>query len=183
MVWIVAIGLGLLVGFVARGRLDNVTRLRFRWPWLVVSVLLVRAAILLTPLNRVDGMQYLYAASLAALVAWTLWHINRVAGIWLVAAGSALNLIVISANSGRMPVAPDLAAALVQRGHAGQYVVMSSNTHLNWLADWIVLPGSVEVCSPGDLIVAVGIAVVIAIAMRSRAGVAETRPRIVSDPP
>jgi hypothetical protein len=188
VVWIAAIGLGLIVGFATHGTLDNLGRLHFRWPWLVVAVLAVRAAAVLTPLRGVEGVQYLYVAALVALVAWALWHVKRVACIWLVASGSVLNLVVIAANGGRMPVAPELAASLVQRGHAGQYVVMSSGTHLNWLADWISLReivgwGPLEAYSPGDLIVALGIAAVVAMAMRSRAGAAETRAGIVGDPP
>ena len=188
MLWILALGLGLVVGFAAHGSIDNLTRIRLRWPWLVLATLAVRAAIVLTPLNRVDGVQYVYLAALSALVAWTLWQIELVAGMWLVAAGSALNLIVIAANGGRMPVAPDLAGALVQRGHIGQYTLMAADSHLNWLADWIALPGPLgrvvpEAYSPGDLIVAVGIALVVVLAMRSRTGSDKTRPRIVSDPP
>ena len=188
MVWVAAIALGLLAGFATRGRIDNLAHLHFRWPWLVVGVLAVRAAALLTPLRGVDGVQYVYAVGLAALVVWALWHVKRVAGIWLVATGSALNLVVIAANGGRMPVAPELAGSLVQRGHIGQYVLMASDTHLNWLADWISLRGLVgwgplEAYSPGDLIVALGIAAVTALAMRAGAGAAETRAGIVGDPP
>ena len=188
MLWIAAIGIGLLGGFALRGRLDNLALLHFRWPWLVVAVLAIRAGAVLTPLGGIDGVQYVYVAGLAALLAWTLWHINRIAGIWLVAAGTALNLIVIVANGGRMPVAPELAGSLVSRGHIGQYVVMASDTHLNWLADWMSLRslvgwGPLEAYSPGDLIVALGIATVIALTMRSSAGAAETRAGIVGDPP
>jgi hypothetical protein len=150
----------------------------------VVAALVVREASVLTPLRNVDGIQYVYAASLAALVAWTLWQVNRVRGVWLVAIGSALNLVVIAANAGRMPVAPDLAGSLAQRGHLGQYVLMGPDTHLNWLADWIGLnAGPAEAYSPGDLVGAVGLAVVIVLAMRSRTRLAETERRIVSDPP
>jgi hypothetical protein len=188
VLWIAAIGIGLLAGFATRGRIDNLAQLHFRWPWLVVAVLAVRAAAVLTPLRGVEGVQYVYAAGLAALVAWALWHVNRVAGIWLVAAGSALNLVVIAANGGRMPVAPELAGSLVQRGHIGQYVVMATGTHLNWLADWISLRGltgwgPLEAYSPGDLLVALGIAAITAQAMRSSARGAATRPGIVDDPP
>jgi hypothetical protein len=188
VLWIAAIGIGLLAGFATRGRIDNLAQLHFRWPWLVVTVLAVRAAAVLTPLRGVEGVQYVYAAGLAALVAWALWHVNRVAGIWLVAAGSALNLVVIAANGGRMPVAPELAGSLVQRGHIGQYVVMATGTHLNWLADWISLRGltgwgPLEAYSPGDLLVALGIAAITAQAMRSSARGAATRPGIVDDPP
>ena len=189
MLWPAAMVLGFIVGLATGGSLENLgrLRLRFQWPWVVIAAVVVREAAVLTPLRNVEGVQYVYAATLAALVAWTVWHINRVRGIWLVAAGSALNLVVIAANGGRMPVASELAGRLVQRGHIGQYIVMSSDTHLNWLADWIALPGlsrwvPIEAYSPGDLFVALGIASLIAIGMSNR-GAAETQPRIVSDPP
>src|ERR1700682_5433497 len=73
MVWIAAIGLGLIVGFATHGSLDNLARLHFRWPWLVVAVLGVRAAAVLTPLRGVEGVQYMYAAGLQALIARAIW--------------------------------------------------------------------------------------------------------------
>ena len=188
MLWIGALAIGLVAGFVIGGRIDNLGRLRFRWPWLVVAVLAVREAALVTPLRNLDGIQYVYAAALAALVAWTVWQVPRIGGIWLVTAGAIANLLVIAANGGRMPVAADLAGSLAQRGHLGQYMLMSAGTQLNWLADWIALPAPVgrwlpEAYSPGDVVIAIGIGVIVALAMRSRAGSEETRTRIVSDPP
>ena len=184
MVWLAAVAIGLIGGVVGGGKIENLVHLRFRWPWFVVAALIVRVSVVLTPLNRVDGIQYVYAATLAALVAWTVWQIDRTPGIWLVTAGAALNLLVIAANAGRMPVAPEIGGSLVQRGQIGQYTLMSQGTHLNWLADWIVLRlGPVEIYSAGDLVVALGIAVLIAWAMRSREKVDATQARIVSDPP
>ena len=188
MLWVAALVLGLLGGFALRGRFENLARLRFRWPWIVVAVLLVRAALLLTPLRHVDSIQYVYLAALTALVAWALWQVELVRGMWLIAIGSVLNLVVVAANGARMPVAPDLAGALVHSGNLGQYTLMTAQTNLSWLADWIALPGPIgrlvpEAYSPGDVVVALGIAAVVALAMRSLAGSIETRPRIVNDPP
>jgi hypothetical protein len=187
LLWIAALGLGLVAGLALGGRIDNLVRLRFRWPWLIVGVLVVRAAAVATPLRSVQGVQYVYLAALTVLVAWTLWQIELVRGIWLVAVGSVLNLVVIAANGGSMPVAPGLAGSLVHSGHLGQYTLITADTNLGWLADWIALPGLrqvvAEAYSPGDVIVALGIGVVVALAMRSQAGSVETRPRIVSDPP
>lgn len=187
MLWIAALGLGIAAGYVIGGSLEGLTRLRFKWPWLVVAVIVVRAAVVVTPLRHVDGVQYVYLAALTALVAWTVWEIELVRGIWLIAIGSALNLVVIATNGARMPVAPELAASLVHVGQVGQYTLLTAQTNLNWLADWIALPGIgrwlPEAYSPGDVVVAVGIGVVIALAMRSQTGSVETRPRIVSDPP
>src|SRR5260370_8958615 len=99
MLWVAAIALGLVAGFATRGRIENLARLHFRWPWLVVAVLAIRAAAVLTPLRSVHGVQYLYAAGLPALVGWALWHVKRAAGMWLVAAGSPVNPVVFSPNT------------------------------------------------------------------------------------
>ena len=186
MLWVAALVIGLVGGFVTGGKIANLARLRFRWPWLLVAALVVRVATILPPFTRLDASRWAYVAALTAVLAWTIWHIGRLPGIWLVAAGSAVNLFVIAANLGRMPVAPELAGELVQRGQVGQYILMGSGTQLNWLADWIALPGPLErvlreAYSPGDLVVAVGIAMVVLLAMRRRP--AETRGRIVNNPP
>ena len=148
MLWIAALGLGLVAGLAFGGSLDNLAHLHFRWPWLIVAVLVVRAAVLVTPLRTVDGIQYVYLAALTLLVAWALWQIELVRGIWLIAVGSVLNLVVIAANAARMPVAPELAGSLVHSGHLGQYSLITPSTNLVWLADRIALPGISRGC-PG----------------------------------
>jgi hypothetical protein len=159
---LVPLVLGLLIGLFAGGKIGNLASLRIRWPWFVLAVLLIREALLLKPLSGIEGVQYVYAAALAALVGWTAWHIKRLPGVWVVSGGAAMNLIVILANGARMPVAPALAGVLVQRGHLGQYVLMGPGTNLNWLADWIGFPWPVRgAYSPGDLVIAVGIGIVV----------------------
>jgi hypothetical protein len=153
---------GLAIGIATGGKLGNLANMRFRWPWFVLAVLVIREAILFRPFSGIDGIQYLYVAALAALVGWTAWHFKRLPGVWLVSVGAAMNLVVILANGARMPVAPDLAGVLVQRGHLGQYVLMGPGTNLNWLADWIGFPWPVRgAYSPGDLVIAVGIGIVV----------------------
>jgi uncharacterized protein DUF5317 len=170
MLLLIALALGLIAGVATGGKLGNLANLRFRWPLFVVAVLIVREGALINPFNRIDGVQYVYAASLAALVAWTIWHIPRLPGVWLVTAGSGLNLIVVLANGSRMPVAPALAGILAARGHIGQYVLMGPDSQLNWLADWIGVPGPLGgTYSPGDVIVAIGIALVAFLATRHEA--------------
>jgi Family of unknown function (DUF5317) len=181
---------GLAIGIATGGKLGNLAHVRFRWPWFVLAVLVIREAILFRPFNGIDGIQYLYVAALAGLVGWTFLHVRTLNGVWLVAAGAALNLLVVVANGGRMPVAPALAGVLVQRNHLGQYVLMGSNTNLNWLADWITVSGPVGIrgaYSPGDLVVAAGIGVVAYFATRQRTPpttkLVETSSRIGDNPP
>jgi Family of unknown function (DUF5317) len=164
MLLLAALALGLAIGIVTGGKLGNTANLRFRWPWFVLAALVIREALILSPLSRIEGMQYVYAAVLAALIAWTVWHIDRIRGVWIVAMGALLNLVVVLVNGARMPVAHAFAGSLVQSGHAGQYVIMSSSTNLNWLADWIGVRGVAY--SPGDVVVAIGIAIVAFFATR-----------------
>jgi hypothetical protein len=150
---------GVLAALVMGGRLANWAEVRFRWPWVVVVALLIRFGVAGTPLGRVDWLRYVYVASLVALIAWTLWHLDRLPGVWLVSLGSAMNLVVISANDFRMPVVASAAGRLVEAGHHGQYVVMDSSTRLPWLADWL-FPGVLgAVYSPGDVVIGAGLGV------------------------
>jgi len=182
MVLLAGLGAGLIAGIATGGKLGHLSRLSFRWPWLVLVALIVREAALFYPLNRIDGIQYVYAGALTALVMWTIWHVDRVPGIWLVAAGATLNLVVVAVNGARMPVAPALAGSLNQQGHLGQYVLMGPGTNLNWLGDWIGSPGRIGdligAYSPGDVLVAVGVALVAFLATRSKLD--ETSSRIGS---
>jgi hypothetical protein len=170
VVILVPLVLGLLVGMAAGGKLGNVANLSFRWPWFALLVLVIREAVVLRPLNSIEGSQYVYAAALAALIGWTAWNVKRLPGVAVALVGGAVNLIVILANGARMPVAPALAGPLLQQGHLGQYVLMGPNTNLNWLADWIGFPSPVRgAYSPGDLVIALGIGVIAFFATRQQA--------------
>ena len=164
MLFILAIVLGIGFGLITGGRIGNLARLRFRWPWVILAALVVREVLVRTPLNRVEGAQYAYLVALAAIVLWTARHFDRLRGIWLVTVGSAMNLVVIVVNGARMPVAPEGAGPLIGHGTYGQYTTMGPNTHLNFLADWIRLYPSAEIYSPGDVLIAIGLAVTVFIA-------------------
>ena len=171
MLWLVAIALGLGLGLGAGGKLSNLTRLRFRWPLLLLTAVLIREVVIFSPVSQVPGAQYVYALSLVLIVLWTIWHLNRLPGVWLVTLGALLNLVVVVANGGHMTVAHDLAASqlngeLVRRGTIGQYTLMTPDTHLNFLGDWISLrPIIPEGYSPGDLLIALGVALIILVAL------------------
>ena len=166
MIFFAAVVLGAAFGVLTGGKLENLASLRFRWPWLILVALVVRQAILLTPLNTVDGAQYVYLLGLVVIVAWTIWHWQRVRGAWLVTVGGALNVIVIAANGARMPVAPESAGSLNRLGTYGQYTLMGPHTNLNFLGDWIRLyPAPVQ--SIGDVIIALGLAIVVFLAVRN----------------
>jgi hypothetical protein len=167
---------GLLAGFAADGRLSRLAEIRFRWPAIVLIAYAAREFnVLYTPLARSWLAPASYSVALTALVAWTVWHRDRVRGILFVAAGMAMNLLVVVANFGHMPVPRWLADRgpheLIEKGVLGQYIIAGPNTRLDWLGDWIVLPGTLgrifpQAFSPGDLVAAAGMAIAVYLSMR-----------------
>jgi len=174
MIWLGALMLGLVAGLLTGGSIDNFARIKFRWPLIVLAGVVVREIVLLTPFGRVEGAEYVYVAALAAIVAWTILHFDRLPGIWFVTAGGLLNLTVILANGGRMPVAADLAGSLLSRGTIGQYTLMGAGTNLSFLGDWISIGPTREAYSPGDLVIALGIVLVVFWGVRSQKVVTQT---------
>lgn len=174
--------LGIAVGLAAGGRMARLTELRLRLPVIVFLAFAIKeAGVFFDPLAFSAIAPWLYTVSLAALCAWALWNRDRLPGIEVIAAGMAMNLFAVVANRGHMPVAVALASRgrpeLLQRGTVGQYVLAGPHTRLDWLGDWIALPGTLGhvltgAYSPGDLVAAAGMAVTLFLAVRPQ----ESRP-------
>ncbi|MHB8108115.1 MAG: DUF5317 domain-containing protein [Candidatus Cryosericum sp.] len=120
-----------------------------------------------------------YILTLIALLVFLF--INRtVFGMPLLMVGLVLNLLVIGANSGRMPADPRALIATGQSSRAetlerdrtaANCVLMSEETHLNFLGDRIVLPllGTLGAAySAGDLVALAGEAVLVYGMVRER---------------
>jgi hypothetical protein len=151
------LALGVAAGLLTR-RPGEGFRVRFAAPWLVLVALVVKEAGLLTPLARQPWAPVVYTASLVVLAGWAAWHVRRLPAIALVAAGMLMNLAVVLANGGRMPVSlsdPALRADF-RDGVLGQYVLAGPRTRLAVLSDWIAVPPGPSIYSLGDLVAAAG---------------------------
>lgn len=99
------------------------------------------------------------------------WLNRRLAGIWLLALGLVLNLLVIAANRGFMPISPQTASQLAPQeivesipfgsrvGYSKDILLMPAQTHLEWLSDRFLLPKGLPyqaAFSLGDVIIALG---------------------------
>ena len=167
---------GVLVGLAGGGDLRGLGATRLRWPLVVVLALAVKELGVWSPLaQRQDVTPWLFTASLAVLVVWTLWHVNRLPGIWLITLGMAMNLAVVALNGGHMPVPEALAhrgpGQLVEQGVLGPYMLAGPQTRLAMLGDWIRLPWPLgtlfpQAYSPGDLVSLLGMFVVVLLAIR-----------------
>lgn len=179
MLLVVAAVMGLLAGLASGGSVNRLAGIRLRWPLVIVLALAIKELGVWGPLaTRQDIAPWLYTASLAVLIGWTLLHTYRLPGIWLVSLGIMLNLLVVLANGGHMPVRPDLAhrgpIQLLEQGVWGQYTLEGAHTRLAPLDDRINLPWPLGALFPqaysvGDLVSVAGLFVVAFVATRRRA--------------
>ena len=171
MLW--AIPVGLALGLIARGGIDGLLSLGFRWGPLAVGGLLVQL-VLFTALGDSlagDFGPTIYILSTVAVFAAVArnW---RLTGMPVVAAGALGNLIAITANGGFMPASQEALelAGFVGPGDHTNSVVLA-NPAFRPLTDIFALPASVplaNVFSVGDVLIGLGIVIVIVAAMRAR---------------
>jgi len=118
LILLAAILTGWLAGIiVARLRKQTWTIPEVRLPWLVVLGFLPQLLAFYLPATR-DRMPDAWAAAClivsdVVLLAFCLFN-HRLAGMWLLAVGTMLNLLVITANGGFMPISPKIANQLIE---------------------------------------------------------------------
>jgi hypothetical protein len=139
--------------------------------WWPIAVLAFGFDLLLAriPVTAIEGLaeygHWLWVGTLVAVAAMLARNaINRThwqRAPWLLALlGTALNLVVIFANGGYMPVDGDLSAAAEQRQRYRRDVPITEQTRLPWLADVITDPGwfsRSSLISMGDLFLVGGL--------------------------
>lgn len=166
-----AIAIGLVVGLLSGGRIASIGDIRLRWAPLILigfgaQVLLFSDAVA----ARVGDLgPVLYVASTLAVVVVVLRNV-AIPGLPLVVVGATCNLCAIVANGGFMPASASAMAAL---GKAPPTIYSNSavlaQPALAPLTDIFALPTWLpwhNIFSIGDVILAVGVAMAIAVAMR-----------------
>jgi hypothetical protein len=168
---------GAAAGLGAGGSLRRLGTIRLRWPLVVIAALAVREAGVLTPLSRSPLAAPIYTTAIVALLAWIVWHARLLPGMWLLAAGVGLNLVVVIANGGHMPVDPAFLnrgpAALAANHTLGQYAVAGPDTRLAWLGDRLAAPAPLNAILPsaysiGDVVAGLGMAATLYLAVGPR---------------
>jgi len=166
-----AIPIGLLAGLVTGGRLEGLSSLRFRLAPLAIGGLLVQLVLFALPQSESLAAigPAVYVASTAVVLVAVLANL-RVPGVPLIALGAGANLAAILANGGAMPVRPETLIAAGLEPHEGfSNSVVTSQPVLEPLTDVFAIPAGLplaNVFSIGDVLIAIGIATAIAVAMR-----------------
>lgn len=154
---------GFTLAFVLRGRAAWLLRLRHRIP---ARPALAAAFILLLSQVTPSPLSWLLPLVLAAFAgAWAVWR--GVLPVACGALGAFCNEIVRAANGGFMPV--EGSGVLAGIGTATTYVLAGPKTSLAWLDDRFHLPPPFPgIASAGDILIAIGMAWLIAAVMVRR---------------
>lgn len=168
-----------IVAFLRRGRLRGWASLDVRGTeWLLFGIVLQYGTVYLA-LQQIDFFitygPYLFVGSFVPTL-YGAWVSRQLPGMHLIGIGIILNLIVIAANGGSMPVsipAADAAGLTRAAVHLNnpEYIkhsAMHADTRFKWLADIIPLPRPYPrpgVASIGDVVTAVGIFILVQYAM------------------
>ncbi|MDY6827617.1 MAG: DUF5317 domain-containing protein [Bacillota bacterium] len=184
MLW-EAILLGMAIGWLRGGSYKYLSRVNLvGWPLILLALLL--QATLRLDFNYYDSTfssvyPFLYILSFILLLVFVILQ-KKQAGIIIFGLGIMLNLLVISANQGRMPVAtstmPAEKAAELDAGTASPFhMTMIEDTPLAFLGDIIPLPYSEnKLVSIGDILLGAGTAVYIQQNMRKKKKTRKWRP-------
>lgn len=171
---LVVLAAGAAAGFLRGGRLRRLASLRFRSPSLLVGALAAQLSLGHLPAGwRLP----IVLASYAAVGVWIARNVRHQprwvnAALALVAAGWACNLAAIVPNGG-MPVSREALSTIgvpsgydVAAGHLYKHVDRETAAALGqWLGDVIPVPALGAVVSAGDILLAAGIAMLVAIGM------------------
>jgi Family of unknown function (DUF5317) len=167
---------GLAVGYATGGRLGNIEYARFRYAWLV-GVALILQLTAFSPIGSplgTGGVVALHLVSYAALLVFAAINL-RSCGIAIASLGVLCNALAIATNGGYMP-ARQGALATAGKLYGGASDVNSrlidGSTRFAFLGDLFAVPKGVplaNVFSVGDVLIAAGVALVIALAMHPHA--------------
>ena len=166
-----AVVIGLVVGALAGGRPAGIGHVQFRWGWLIFLGFATQVLLFSAPVaERIGALgPPIYVASTAVVLVALIRNVAQ-PGLPIVAVGALCNFAAIVANGGYMPASTDALAAL-GRLPAGGYsnsAVLAAPA-LAPLTDVFALPAGLpfaNVFSVGDVLIGVGVALAIAVAMR-----------------
>jgi hypothetical protein len=179
-----SVAIGLLLGVVLGGRLTGLAALRFRWAPAIALGLIAQLALFSEPVTaRIGDLGPAVYVGTTSLVVLAVIRNRTIPGMPIVAAGAASNLLAIVANGGYMPAGRSALEAL---GKVEPTVYSNSAlmpdpvlwplTDVFAMPRWI--PGA-NIFSVGDVLIALGVASVIVIAMRAGSGAPAAGPRSV----
>lgn len=164
--------IGLVLGVLLGGRLEGLAALRIRWAPAIVFGLLAQVVLFSGPVAAQIGdlgpAVYVLTTGLVLVAVVRNW---RLPGIPIAALGAASNLLAIVANGGYMPASRSALAALdkleptvYSNSALMPDPILAPLTDIFAMPRWV--PGA-NIFSVGDVLIGLGIATAIVLAMRA----------------
>lgn len=173
---------GLLIGFLRGGKLRNLASHKLKLIPALFMSFVFEAIVVFGFIESITSnetsitilrisasvLQYLLVIAFLVINAGTDIRLSAKIGLWLTAAGSAANALVIIANKGQMPISLILTdriealhdVPLERIAAASHYTLANSETVLLKLGDWLpIWSFGWYMVSPGDFLISVGLAV------------------------
>jgi len=169
-----ALAAGLLVGLAgARSRGYPYQAPDLRYFWLAFAAFLPQFIVIYSPLTRENLPEWVVAVFLLTsqvMLFGFAWFNRRIPGMAILICGVVLNLVVMTANSGFMPISPLTASRLISeevlvdiqpgsRLGPKDILLHPEETRFEWLADRFLPPSwfPYQVAfSLGDILIAIG---------------------------
>lgn len=170
--YIEAILLGLVIGLVRRGSINNLLSTRFKGKYIVaLAVLIFMLPYILIP-SGVEMNHSIFPFLAVCLVAVTALFNYRILGMKLLMFGTISNIVALVFHGFRMPVAMKVLEYVgnqsliesISKGEVLNYMIVTEPTVVSYLGKIIPLPSWYPlgtVLSIGDIFVCIGIVLVI----------------------
>jgi len=172
MILLWAVVVSVVIALLRGGKLLNLGKLRFRLGWMAFLALLLQVLAVYLPFDRADtewsAQALLLVGSYALLISVVVAN-RELPGLWILGIGLGLNLVVMIANGGFMPVAEETLSRtgllhLTTSAESGARLVSSKSillpreeTLLWFLGDILSLPAPLSTAySIGDILLAIG---------------------------
>lgn len=180
--------IALLVAILRGGNINRLVHLPLRWGWLAMILFAAQAYLIFWPEARTQGLLSPKAMILVfsyLILIFVAWSNRSLPGVNLILFGIVLNFLVIVANGGFMPVAPQ---TLIRGGHThlvaafepGARVARSKDvllwpeqTRLWFLSDIFVIPERYPLAgsfSVGDVLIVSGTFILLQKALHTSPG-------------
>ena len=167
-----AVPIGILAGYLIGGRLDALGNVRLRWVPLALIGLATQVVLFTEPFGTWPAglVPAVYQLSTVLVLVAVLRNL-AVPGVPIIAVGAGCNLAAIVANGGWMPADPVALESVGGLPAGASNSIVVSQPALQPLTDLFALPAWLplaNVFSIGDVVIGIGVATTIALAMRRR---------------
>jgi len=153
MILCAALMIALLAVVLRGGSIRPLVHLPLRWGWLALILFAAQAYLIFWPEPKAQGLLSPRAMILVLsylILIFVAWSNRSLPGMNLILVGIALNFLVIVANGGFMPVAPQ---TLIRGGHTHLVAALESGARVSRSKDVLLWPEQTKLWFLSDIFV------------------------------